>query len=216
MNKYGLWSEFSFITKFFIQILLVVMGSLAIFVIFVGDPATTNASVKDSNIESDLYKFASYHKQLVWIEKPLDNAKDVYQQQSKIALKNGNLYALYDSAKNLHDASMNALYSLSQINAPDLSNQAAQQSFEALQDNFNTYIGSIRNMSSTIMEMANSGRASPELANNMQQYAEMYQTASINLAGNIIKTYNALGINDLDRIDIDNGGLLPINIKAIK
>jgi hypothetical protein len=165
----------------------------------------TNSSA--ANPISDINNFSNYHKQLVIIEKPLDIANDDYQKESKIALKNADLYALYNSAKNLNDATSEALFDLSHLAAPELNNKNAEESLNALQDNFNIYIGSLKDMSSTVMTMANSGNVTPELARNIEDNAKVYQSASINMAINIIKTYAALGVKDINQIDIENGGL---------
>jgi hypothetical protein len=82
---------------------LLVVFLIALFAGALSTPSTTtniktqNAVV--NNTAADLIKFANYHKQLVAIEKPLDEANDTYKKQSRIALKNNNLYALYNGAR---------------------------------------------------------------------------------------------------------------------
>lgn len=157
---------------------------------------------------SDLDKFSNYHKQLAAIEKPLDEADIDFQHQTKKAIENEDFYALYDSAKNLHDVTLQASYLLSQVDAPDLDNQDAQKTLNEVQENFNIYVNTLNDMSSNLMKVANKGYVSPKLASNIKDNHDMVQTSALNVAINIIKTYKALGVTDMDKVDIKNGGLI--------
>ncbi len=141
----------------------------------------------------------------------INDPPDTSLNNLTLTAKENDLYALYDSAKDLHDATLEALYNLSHLNSPDLDNEQAKQFLNNMQENFSNYIGALRDMSATVMNMANTGIADPESVRSIKDDAALYNQASVNLAVNILKTYNALGVTDIDKIDIKNGGLLSAN-----
>jgi hypothetical protein len=180
--------------------------------LMIGAGSMSASSESDNSKLTDIQELSNFHKQLITLINPLDNVKKDFTNSVNKALKNGDMYSLYDEAKNLHNLAQSTSYQVTtSLKVPDFKNTQAQTYTQNAYDALGDYCIAVMMESQSIMDMANSDGSPASIIDGkdeLQSAAVNMQESSIKIATNIAQAYESLGY-DINQVDIVNGGLLP-------
>lgn len=160
--------------------------------------------------DTDLYKLAAFHRQLIQVEQAFGGSGERFDQEMKAAKKGRDRYSMYGAARSFHDALDTASSELSKgaAKAPELHNSEAKKLVDTARDSLETNLNLRRAALEKMIEAFDTGDLRPSALEDMKQATAGANAASMQEAFSLMRAYALLGV-DVDHIDTENGGVLP-------
>lgn len=195
-------------------VILAVVALGAIAYAFSGDdnkaPSTTSTQAATGAVGADdVQAYAKFHKSMVIFERPMDEASKDFDQATAAAVKENNVYGLYDATKTYHDV----LFSLSdhlfngEVKSPSLQSTQAKNDADAAIEALKTNVNLRMVATQTFMDAIDAGDFKPSSVSTIREANESADVQAMQEAIAITKGYSDLGI-DIKQVDTTNGGLL--------
>lgn len=161
----------------------------------------TQVAVKTSE---DLPKFIEYHKQLVALSNPIDNAQE--ELKKVFASKKLDQFKIYEAASNLHAVAQNC--AMHTPKPPEFDDSTIQDKVKEVREDFSTYCLLRQSASDKMRKAVDGGEVKPSDVASIKDTNGGADAAMMSYVAKVFSAYELLKV-DSKKVDFKNGGVKP-------